>query len=154
MAKKRKMHPNSLKNLEKGKWPPGTSGNPKGPPKKILTQLREALKLGEDETIGATLTKSDYQDICLWLMERTQAEIKKLVADKKTPSFVVIIARAIQRDMSRGGLWAFDNLFDKFLSEEQDTSQQVIFMTGFDLGDNEPEKLVDPTDPTDATGGE
>jgi len=39
-------NPNSLKNLDKGKWKPGESGNPKGKPKgskHLSTYIQEAL---------------------------------------------------------------------------------------------------------------
>lgn len=139
-------HPNSLKNLEKGKWPKGTSGNPKGPPKKILTRLREAIGMDSDEKIGATLTISEYKDVALWLMELTQDELKKVILDKQTPAFVVIIARGLQRDMGKGTMFAFDNVFGKFLEEKEQAPTAVIFSTGFDLGENEPEPTDDESD--------
>lgn len=139
MAKKpKKMNPNSLANLEKGKWPPGKSGNPNGRPKSLLNKLKETLSMSQDEVIGGKLDKSDYQAIALWLMELSQDQLKKLVKDDKTPAVVIILARAIQRDMSKGGLNAFDNIYKKFIEEKESNAAQVIFMTGFDLGENNP----------------
>lgn len=139
MAKK-KQHPNSLKNLkpfEKGK-----SGNPKGRPKSIMTQMKELLK--QDQDVKGTLDISGYKDISLWLMERTQDQLKKIITNKTTPAFIVVLARAIQKDMAKGSMWSFDNIFDKFVKDSNENDgTDIIFNVGFDLGANSVEDLQD-----------
>ena len=136
--KKREMHPNSLANLEKGKWGKVESGNPNGRRKSILNQIKYTLSLGEGEEISGALDLSYYKKISLWLMEFSQGELSKLIKVKDTPAFIVLLARSLQKDMAKGTMWAFDNIFKKFLEEDGAETSDVLFVTGFDIGDNNP----------------
>ena len=43
LKRKRKLHPNSLRNLEPTKWKPGVSGNPGGRKKDIASELAASI---------------------------------------------------------------------------------------------------------------
>lgn len=84
-------NPNSLKNLERGRWKPGQSGNPTGRAKGVVYPselLHGLLAMDEDGT-------PNY----------TRADLEKIVEDENAAPALVIAARWILDGMRDGQRW-------------------------------------------------
>ena len=99
--KPHRMHPNSLKNLEKGKIKKGEVRNPRGCPSNLHVP---ALK---------KYTKEKLLEIMSELLTKTIDELVGLINDPKTPALVVIIARAFERDKAKGDLLNLERILDR-----------------------------------------
>lgn len=67
---KRQVHPNSLKNLEKGQWKPGQSGNPSGRQSPSFMPILQKI-LDKDYIMkDPLLKKKSKKKIAEWLMLR------------------------------------------------------------------------------------
>jgi hypothetical protein len=129
--------------FEKGKTPKGAkpfqkgkSGNPKGRPKKLINVIKDIFKVIEGESLKPQLNKQDYEDICKLLAEKTEEQLQNIASDKRTPMFIAIVARAMLKDKAKGTMYAFDNIFDKFIKDDGANDMNVVFMAGLELGIN------------------
>ena len=84
-------NPNSLKNLERGRWRPGQSGNPAGRAKGVVypSELLDGLLAMDDD--GAP--------------RYTQADLEAIVEDKDAAPALVIAARWLIDGMKSGERW-------------------------------------------------
>ncbi len=84
-------NPNSLKNLERGRWKPGQSGNPTGRAKGVVypSELLDGLLAMDDD--GAP--------------RYTQADLEAIVEDKDAAPALVIAARWLIDGMKSGERW-------------------------------------------------
>lgn len=96
------MHPNSLKNLEKGKFKKGQVGNPRG----CAGNLRRVPALKK-------YTKEQLLNILNELLTLTMDELAELINNPETPVIKVIIARAFERDKAKGDLLNLDRILDR-----------------------------------------
>lgn len=91
MTEKRKINPNSLKNLEKGKFKKGQSGNPKGQPKKSIRSVVDDMK-AEGYSVP---TANDIVDMYKATMNLPEEALKARINDKSQPMLVRIVAKNI-----------------------------------------------------------
>lgn len=91
MAGKRKMNPNSLKNLELGKFKKGHSGNPRGPRKKSIRSVVDEFK-AQGYAIPSAADICDMYRATLALDEEA---LKARINDKSQPMIVRIVAKNV-----------------------------------------------------------
>jgi len=106
------------------------------PPKKIGT-WQEVMKWRTQEEIKGKLTKEDLRDISNWLLCQTKEELKKITEETNAPVIVVMLARAMMRDVSQGSLYTFNNIYEKFIADKNDRDLKIKFVSGIDMGDEE-----------------
>lgn len=90
MTEKRKINPNSLKNLEKGKFKKGQSGNPSGKPKNSLSAIISELK----EQGFVEPTPNEIIKVYKMIVTLPEDATKKLIADKSQPMLVRILGKS------------------------------------------------------------
>lgn len=91
MTEKRKINPNSLKNLKKGMFKKGQSGNPKGQPKKSIRSVVDDMK-SEGYSVPST---SDIVEMYKTIMALSEEALKARINDKSQPMLVRIVAKNI-----------------------------------------------------------
>ena len=96
-------------NIKPHEFKPGQSGNPKGAPKKVMTRLAEIT----ESEYGVKLTKSDKYDLIEFCLEKNQVELKAIVDDLESPSFLVVIAKAIIKDIKDSRIATVETIFDR-----------------------------------------
>lgn len=84
-------NPNSLKNLERGRWKVGQSGNPSGRPKGVVypSELLHGLLAMDDDGTP----------------KYTRADLEKIVEDENAAPALVIAARWLLDSMADGKRW-------------------------------------------------
>lgn len=97
-----RMNPNSLKNLEKGKFKKGQVGNPRGG----AANLHHVPALKK-------YTKEQLLNIMNDLLTKTIDELLELINNPETPALKVVIARALERDKAKGDLLNLDRILDR-----------------------------------------
>ena len=75
-------NPKHMDNLEK--WPKGTSGNPKGRPKKLWSTLNKEL----GEKGYSTITRSEFYGVIGKLMQLTTEELKEYQSQSDIPAWI------------------------------------------------------------------
>lgn len=118
-------------------WQQGESGNPKGRPRKVLSEL--AKKVGVDFQVS--LSKEDKFTILESMMEMSLQELKSIATDKSAPAFMVVVASAIRKDIQSGKLGALNDLFDRFFGRPDQVSK--VEHTGKDGGTIKYETMSD-----------
>lgn len=92
-------------NLEKFKFKKGTSGNPKGRPKKFVSAVLEEIKKN-----GESITKSILQEIYTTMMALNEADLKEIVHHKELPMMYRIIAKEL---LSKKGFDIIEKMLDR-----------------------------------------
>jgi hypothetical protein len=110
---KRKMNPNSLANLEKGKFKKGQITNPKGRPKNRVPAYREKLMGPEKAKQFQGISREEYFSWYETLLAMDLDELKALNEDATVPVFVKTYARAMVADMNAGRTTTVDKMMDK-----------------------------------------
>ena len=105
-------------------WERGQSGNPKGRPRKVLSELGKIV--GTDFSVS--LSKDDKFQILESLLEMSLEDLKKIALDKSTPAFMVVIASAIRKDITMGRATTMTDLMDRFFGKPK----QAVEHTGED----------------------
>ena len=80
------------KNLEKGKWEKGQSGNPKGRPKKVLTRFSQY-----------GYSKQEVRDTFAALAGMTTKELDEIITDVESTVLEVLAAREFKRSTKKKG---------------------------------------------------
>lgn len=110
------------KNLKPSKK--GEIRNPNGRPKNVLNQLQEMVKID----FGIRLSKADKFQLMEWLLERKPSELRTITKNKETPTFLVIIAKSILKDIEKGQMTNLNLLLDRFFGRPtQSTTTNVNF---------------------------
>lgn len=78
------------KNISKGTWKKGQSGNPKGRPLKILSEIK---KYSQGENIR--IAKADLARIIEILISKPQEQLNEWLQEKNTPAYIAAIITAI-----------------------------------------------------------
>jgi len=94
-------------------WKKGQSGNPKGLKPKMINQLAELI--GKEFNIE--LTKTDKYQVIEWMLERSEAELIKMVADSESPVFLKSIANAIIEDIKKNRINTVETIFDRIFGK-------------------------------------
>ena len=118
IGKKRKMNPNSLKNLTPFKHGQDNRRNTVGAPKSTLKELEERIGV----SFGIALSKGDKYQIIESLLETPLKELKKIVQDESAPVFLVNVAAAIVSDTTRGETTTLDKMLDRFFGRARQES--------------------------------
>lgn len=128
-------NPNRNDNLKPFKKGFDSRRNTKGRPPKVITKLREIMKIDTDEEIAPEMSRDDYRRVALWLLERDAKELAAIMKSKPS-MFVQIIIMAIQKDLKRGTMYSFNDVFDRFVDNKtgnEPTGQTIVFNAGFEL---------------------
>ena len=90
------------KNIESYKFPPGTSGNPNGRPKKYVSTLKnEGYKLSEVNDTIQTMMSMSYE------------EIREVFNDKESTVLEKTIASAIKKSIEKGSMESIETLLNR-----------------------------------------
>lgn len=111
---KRQIHPNSMKNLEKGQWHKGKSGNPNGRPtkeKSITEALRQVMRekkvAGKDyprALAEALLERAMTSSVDLnVVLDRTEGKVSQTVGFDGDMPMVVSISKIVAHIVEREG---------------------------------------------------
>lgn len=115
-----------MANLEKGKWLKGQSGNPNGRPKKFINRLADAW----DMDFNVSLSKEEMYLVLQKMLELSVAELMQIFADDDAPVFMVVAARAINHDISKGKMTTVNELLDRFYGKSEGVSKVDITTQG------------------------
>mgnify|MGYP003434318199 FL=1 len=89
-------------NIESYKFPPGTSGNPNGRPKKYVSTLKnEGYKLSEVNDTIQTMMSMSYE------------EIREVYNDKGSTVLEKTIASAIKKCIEKGSMESIETLLNR-----------------------------------------
>lgn len=111
MAKK--IHPNSLKNLEKGRT------NIQDMPNANHGRYKSIFRIAKEQDF------SQQDVICLFkdLYSRSQAELNLIMADPDAPAIKKTVCAAILRDIEDGTFKALDSLLDRGWGKPRQTTE-------------------------------
>ena len=110
---KRKMNPNSLANLEKGKFKKGQITNPKGRPRNRVPEYRAKLMGPDKAKEFQGISRDEYFSWYETLLAMDLDELKALESDTEVPMFVKTYARAMVADMNAGRTTTVDKMVDR-----------------------------------------
>lgn len=116
------VHPNSLKNLEKGKFKKGQVANPRGGAANLYHV--PALKKYTIDTLLDTLNS---------LMSMTIAELEEVIANPKSTALMVVVARSFIRDKSKGDLLNLERILDRIFGKPKQDMTLSGSMVNTDL---------------------
>lgn len=110
----------NMANLKNGvKFKKGVSGNPKGRPRKFVTQLKiEGYKLSE---INDTITI---------LLKCTRAEISRIAGSNSNTIMEINIAKAIQADIKAGRISTIELILSRVFGKPKNEITATIKATG------------------------
>ena len=83
--------------------------NRNGRPKSIMKQVEQAVGL----QFGLDLTKDDKYRLIEWALERNKEELGNIIADDKSPVFLVTIGTAILHDIIQKRITTVEAIFDR-----------------------------------------
>lgn len=96
----------------------GVSGNPKGRKKSQLTKLGELVSL----EFQIKLDREDKYKIIEKLLESTPTELSQLAKDRSQPAFMVMLAKAILRDIKNGSMNSMDFILSRIYGKPKTTN--------------------------------
>lgn len=100
--------------LEKNKFVPGVSGNPKGRPKNRVTELLdELLPKKSVRELKEDLTQSEIDTIERKSLQFEINDLKALAKSERTPAYLKSLVLAIIIDMKNGRITTVDKLRDR-----------------------------------------
>lgn len=133
---KRKMNPNSLANLEKGKFKKGQITNPNGRPRNRVPAYREKLMGIEKAKQFQGISRDEYFSWYETLLALDLEELKALESDADIPMFAKTYARAMVADMNAGRTTTIDKMIDKInnRSEQNRAKESGSVDLAYDAG--------------------
>jgi hypothetical protein len=110
-------------NIEPHKWEKGQSGNPKGRPRKYVSQLTE---------MG--YKKSEINDTIQAMMAMTLDELKEVWENPKATILEKTVANAMRKSLEKGSLYSLETLLSRvYGSPKQETQTEVRIVDKFDF---------------------
>ncbi len=110
-------------NVEPHKWEKGQSGNPKGRPRKYVSQLTE---LG--------YKKSEVTDTIQAMMAMTMDELKTVWENPQATILEKTVANAMRKSLEKGSLYSLETLLSRvYGSPKQETQTEVRIVDKFDF---------------------
>jgi len=110
-------------NIEPHKWEKGQSGNPKGRPRKYVSQLTE---------IG--YKKSEINDTIQSMMAMTLDELKEVWENPKATILEKTVANAMKKSLEKGTLYSLETLLSRVYGQpKQETHTDVRIIDKFDF---------------------
>lgn len=110
-------------NIEPHKWEKGQSGNPKGRPRKYVSQLTD---LG--------YKKSEINDTIQAMMAMTMDELKEVWENPKATILEKTIANAMRKSLEKGTLYSLETLLSRVYGQpKQETQTDVRMVEKFDF---------------------
>ncbi len=123
------------KDIIQHQYKPGTSGNPNGRPKKILTKYSD---------MG--YSKSEVQTTCAALAGMTKSELEVAIKDKEATVLEASIGKAFLKAMDKGEYKFIKDIIELFMPVGPKTAVQVnqnITQNHDDLGEFDLSRLSD-----------
>lgn len=102
----------------------GTSGNPKGRPKKIETVIKELFS----KEYNFQLSKSQISEIMIGVLSKTRSELVEMANNDQLPFWISLIAKKAQEDYKKGSIDIIEKMFDRVYGK----SKQPLEHTGKD----------------------
>ncbi len=113
----------AAKDIEPHKWEKGQSGNPKGRPRKYVSQLTE---------MG--YKKSEINDTIQAMMAMTLDELKEVWENPKATILEKTVANAMRKSLEKGSLYSLETLLSRvYGSPKQETQTEVRIVDKFDF---------------------
>jgi hypothetical protein len=74
---------------------------------KLYTQIKKDYNMGLEE----------YKNILMYIIQSTETELRQLEEDKTTPIWVVIICKAIEKDIEKGNIYSLQSIIDRLFGK-------------------------------------
>ena len=141
---KRKMNPNSLANLEKGKFKKGQITNPKGRPRNRVPEYRAKLMGPDKAKEFQGISRDEYFSWYETLLAMDLDKLKALESDTEVPMFVKTYARAMVADMNAGRTTTVDKMVDRInrRSEQNRAKEGGSVDLAYDTGATETTEAI------------
>jgi hypothetical protein len=109
-------------NIEPHKWEKGQSGNPKGRPRKYVSQLTE---------MG--YKKSEINDTIQAMMAMTMDELKEVWENPKATILEKTIANAMRKSLEKGTLYSLETLLSRVYGQPKQEIEAQVNVDRFDF---------------------
>ena len=88
----------------------------------IYNQIKDLIKV----EINIELSREDFVKMAKLLLVQPIRILQSITKDEDTPSYVVLIARAILKDASEGRITTLDSLLDRIFGKATQPTQQDV----------------------------